>query len=76
MSYVFRRGACQWKRAEAWTAGHTHGFSETLIVPPGLKHCHGAMATTAMTSIVIQEKLDDKVVEGMEEVSDEQYQGR
>ena len=40
---------------------------------PGEKHWHGAAATTAMTHIAIQEKLDGKVVEWMEQVSDEQY---
>ena len=40
---------------------------------PGEKHWHGAAPTTAMTHIAIQEKLDGKVVEWMEHVSDEQY---
>jgi quercetin dioxygenase-like cupin family protein len=40
---------------------------------PGEKHWHGARPTTAMTHIAIQEKLDGKVVEWMEQVSDEQY---
>src|ERR1051326_1259251 len=40
---------------------------------PGEKHWHGAAPTTAMTHIAIQEKLDGKVVDWMEHVSDEQY---
>jgi quercetin dioxygenase-like cupin family protein len=40
---------------------------------PGEKHWHGATATTAMTHIAIQEKLDGKTVEWMEKVSDEHY---
>jgi quercetin dioxygenase-like cupin family protein len=40
---------------------------------PGEKHWHGAAPTTAMTHIAIQEQLDDKAVEWMEKVSDEQY---
>jgi quercetin dioxygenase-like cupin family protein len=40
---------------------------------PGEKHWHGAAPTTAMTHIAIQEKKDGKVVEWMEQVSDEQY---
>jgi quercetin dioxygenase-like cupin family protein len=40
---------------------------------PGEKHWHGATATTAMTHIAIQEKLDGKPVEWLEKVSDEQY---
>ena len=41
----------------------------------GEKHWHGATPTTAMTHIAIQEKLDGKVVDWMEHVSDEQYKG-
>jgi quercetin dioxygenase-like cupin family protein len=40
---------------------------------PGEKHWHGASPATAMTHIAIQEALDGKVVEWMEQVSDEQY---
>ena len=43
--------------------------------PPKEKHWHGATTTTAMTHIAIQEQLDGKVVDWMEKVSDEQYQG-
>ena len=42
---------------------------------PGEKHWHGAAPTTAMTHIAVQEKLDGKVVDWMEQVSDEQYKG-
>ena len=40
---------------------------------PGEKHWHGAAPTTAMTHIAIQEQLDGKAVDWMEQVSDEQY---
>src|SRR5438552_16960406 len=40
---------------------------------PGEKHWHGATPTTAMTHIAIQEALDGKVVDWMEQVSEEQY---
>jgi quercetin dioxygenase-like cupin family protein len=40
---------------------------------PREKHWHGATSTTAMTHIVVQEKLDCKVVDWMEHVTDEQY---
>jgi quercetin dioxygenase-like cupin family protein len=43
---------------------------------PGEKHWHGATATTGMTHIAIQEKLNGKVVDWMEHVSDEQYLAR
>ena len=40
---------------------------------PGEKHWHGASPTAAMTHIAIAEALDGKVVDWMEQVSDEQY---
>ena len=48
---------------------------DVIWFPPGEKHWHGATPTTAMTHIAIQEKLDGRVVEWMEKVSDEQYAG-
>ena len=48
---------------------------DVVWFPPGEKHWHGATATTAMTHIAIQEKLDSKTVEWMEQVTDEQYLG-
>jgi quercetin dioxygenase-like cupin family protein len=40
---------------------------------PGEKHWHGATPTTAMTHIAIQEALDGKTVEWMEQVTDQDY---
>jgi quercetin dioxygenase-like cupin family protein len=40
---------------------------------PGEKHWHGAAPTTAMTHIAIQESSNGKVVEWMEDVTEEQY---
>jgi quercetin dioxygenase-like cupin family protein len=40
---------------------------------PGEEHWHGASSSTAMTHIAIQEQLDGKNVEWMEQVTDEQY---
>jgi quercetin dioxygenase-like cupin family protein len=40
---------------------------------PGEKHWHGATPAKAMTHIAIQEALNGKVVDWMEQVSDEQY---
>ena len=40
---------------------------------PNEKHWYGASATTAMSHIAIQEKLDGKAVEWMEHVTDAQY---
>jgi quercetin dioxygenase-like cupin family protein len=41
---------------------------------PGEKHWHGATATTAMSHIAIQEKLNGSPVAWLEHVTDEQYQ--
>ena len=40
---------------------------------PHEKHWHGATATTAMTHIAIQERLDGKNVDWLEKVTDAQY---
>src|SRR5947207_12986648 len=40
---------------------------------PNEKHWHGATPGTARTHIAIQEALDDKVVDWMEKVTDEEY---
>ena len=40
---------------------------------PNEKHWHGATATTGMTHIAIQERLDGNVVDWLEHVTDEQY---
>src|SRR5438067_4136376 len=48
---------------------------DVIWFAPGEKHWHGATPTTAMTHIAIQGKLDGRLVDGMEKVSDEQYQG-
>lgn len=46
---------------------------DVVLIPPGVKHWHGATATARMTHIAIQEQLDGKVVEWMDKVSDQQY---
>ena len=43
---------------------------------PGEKHWHGAGPATAVTHIAIQERLDGKMVDWMEPVSDDQYRSR
>jgi quercetin dioxygenase-like cupin family protein len=42
---------------------------------PNEKHWHGASPTTGLTHLAIQEQLDGKAVEWMEQVSDDQYLG-
>jgi len=48
-------------------------LGDVVRIPPGLKHWHGATATTAMTHIALQEQPDGKAANWMEKVSDEQY---
>jgi quercetin dioxygenase-like cupin family protein len=49
---------------------------DVVWFPPNEKHWHGAMPTSAMTHVAIQEALDGKVVEWMEQVSEAQYGGK
>ena len=46
---------------------------DVVWFPPGEKHWHGASPTTALTHIAVQEQLDGKNVEWMEQVRDDQY---
>jgi quercetin dioxygenase-like cupin family protein len=46
---------------------------DVVWIPPGEKHWLGAAPTTAMTHIAIQEQLDGRAVDWVEQVSDEQY---
>ena len=48
---------------------------DVIWFPPGEKHWHGATATTAMSHLAIQEQLDGKTVDWLEQVSDQQYHG-
>ena len=49
---------------------------DVVTIAAGEKHWHGATATTAMTHIAIQERLDGRAVDWMEKVSDEEYNAR
>jgi quercetin dioxygenase-like cupin family protein len=46
---------------------------DVVWIAPGEKHWHGAASMTSMTHIAIQEQEDGKVVDWLEQVSDEQY---
>ena len=63
---------CGW--AQRW-GGHVEEIrpGDVIWFPPGEKHWHGATAVTAMTHIAIQEQLDGKAVDWMEQVIDEEY---
>ena len=61
-----------WVQREGGLVEEIHA-GDVIWFPPGEKHWHGAAPTTAMTHIAIQERLDGKVVDWMEHVSEEQY---
>jgi quercetin dioxygenase-like cupin family protein len=46
---------------------------DTLFIPPGEKHWHGAAPTTMMVHIAMQEALDGSHVTWMEHVSEADY---
>ena len=51
----------------------TINAGDTVWIPPGEEHWHGASATNSMIHIAIQEGLNGSVAEWLEKVSDEQY---
>jgi quercetin dioxygenase-like cupin family protein len=63
---------CGW--VQRW-GGPVEGIQpgDVIGIPPGEKHWHGATEAAAMTHIAIQERLDGKTADWMEQVSDEQY---
>ena len=63
---------CGWVQQEGGPVEEVRP-GDVVWFPPGVRHWHGATATTAMTHIAVQEKLDGKAVDWMEKVSDEQY---
>jgi len=61
-----------------WTqeeGGRKHEIKPGDVVwcPPGVKHWHGASATTGMSHIAITNIVGGKSVDWLEKVSDEQY---
>jgi quercetin dioxygenase-like cupin family protein len=63
---------CGWAQRDDSAVEVLHP-GDVVWFSPGEKHWHGATTTTGMTHIAIQEKLDGKVVEWLEHVTDEQY---
>ena len=47
---------------------------DTVWIPPGEEHWHGASATNSMTHIAIQEALNGSVAEWLDKGSDGEYQ--
>jgi quercetin dioxygenase-like cupin family protein len=48
---------------------------DTVWIPPGEKHWHGASLKNAMVHIAMQESLEGSHVSWMEQVTDEEYAG-
>lgn len=46
---------------------------DVVWIPPGQKHWHGAAPTTGMSHLAIQEAVDGRNVDWLEQVSDDQY---
>jgi quercetin dioxygenase-like cupin family protein len=65
---------CGWVQRQGGPVQAVHP-GDVVWFPPGEKHWHGAAATTAMSHIAIQEKLNGSVVDWLEHVSDEDYAG-
>jgi quercetin dioxygenase-like cupin family protein len=63
---------CGWAQREGGPVEEIRP-GDVVWFSPQEKHWHGAAPTTAMTHIAIQEKLDGKVVEWLEQVTEQQY---
>jgi quercetin dioxygenase-like cupin family protein len=63
---------CGWVQREGGAVEEVRP-GDVVWFAPGEKHWHGATATTAMSHIAIQEKLDGSVVTWMEHVGDAEY---
>jgi len=61
-----------WAQQEGGPIEEIHP-GDVVWFPPGVRHWHGATPTTSLTHIAIQEALDGKAVQWMEQVSPEQY---
>src|SRR5262249_31294185 len=60
---------CGWAQCEGGAVEEIRA-GDVVWFPPGVKHWHGAAATTAMTHIAIHEALDGKAVDWLEKVSE------
>ena len=63
---------CGWAQREGGPVEEIRS-GDVVWFAPGVKHWHGATATTAMTHIAIQEKLNGSPVTWLEKVTDGQY---
>lgn len=63
---------CGWAQREGGPVEEIRP-GDVIWFAPGEKHWHGAAATTGMSHIAIQEKLNGSPVDWLEYVTDEQY---
>jgi len=63
---------CGWAQLEGGPVEEIRP-GDVIWFAPGEKHWHGATATTGMTHIAIQEKLNGSPADWLEKVSDDQY---
>ena len=69
---LFVTAGCGWAQREGGPVEELHP-GDVVWFAPGEKHWHGATPSTAMSHIAIQERLNGKAVDWMEQVSDAQY---
>jgi quercetin dioxygenase-like cupin family protein len=69
---LFVTAGCGWVQRDGGPVEEIRP-GDVVWFPPGEKHWHGATATTAMSHIAIQEKLNGSPVDWLEHVSDAQY---
>jgi quercetin dioxygenase-like cupin family protein len=62
-----------WTQVEGGPVEAIHA-GDVVWCPPGVRHWHGAIPTTTMAHIAIQEAQNGSPVAWMEHVTDEQYQ--
>jgi quercetin dioxygenase-like cupin family protein len=63
-----------WARTEG-EEKHTLRPGDTVWIPPGERHWHGATDTSAMVHIAVQEAVDGSAADWLEHVSDSDYLG-
>jgi quercetin dioxygenase-like cupin family protein len=65
---------CGWVQREGGARQEIRA-GDVVTCPPNEKHWHGATSSTAVSHIAIQEALNGKPVEWLDQVSDEEYLG-
>jgi quercetin dioxygenase-like cupin family protein len=71
---LFVTAGCGWAQKEGGPVQEIKP-GDVVWFPPGEKHWHGATATTGMSHIALQESLDGRAVDWLEQVSESDYAG-